>query len=83
MRWQEAWVHARAYGFRLVWGAVDAATVIQVLMELAQLKECQLQGLSLHYLKCFDLIPQAVVLRIARELGMDKEVLRAVAAMYR
>ena len=35
------------------------------------------------YVKCFDLIPQAVVLRIARELGMDNGVLRALAAMYR
>ena len=35
------------------------------------------------YVKCFDLIPQAVVLRIARELGMDDGVLRALAAMYR
>ena len=30
MRWQEAWVHPRAYGFRLARGAVDAATVTQV-----------------------------------------------------
>ena len=71
MRWQEAWVHPRACGFRLARGAVDAATVTQVLLELARLKGWRLEGLSFDYVKCFDLIPQAVVLRIARELGMD------------
>ena len=35
MRRHEAWVHPRAYGFRLARGAVDAATVTQVLLELA------------------------------------------------
>ena len=83
MRWQEAWVHPRAYGFRRAWGAVDAATVTQVLLELARLKGWRLDGLSLDYVKCFDLIPQAAMLRIARELGMDDGVLRALAAMYR
>ena len=63
MRWQESWVHPRAFGFRLARGAVDAATVTQVLLELARLKGWRLEGLSLDYVKCFDLIPQAVVLR--------------------
>ena len=82
MRWQEACVHPRAYGFRLARVAVDAATVTQVLLELARLKGWRPEGLSLDYVKCFDLIPQAVVLRIARELGMDDGVLRALATMY-
>ena len=33
--------------------------------------------------KCFDLIPQAVVLRVAAELGMAPAVCRALGAMYR
>ena len=61
---------------------MDAATVTKVLLELARLKGWRLEGLSLDYVKCFDLIPQAVVLRIARALGMDDGVLRALAAMY-
>ena len=40
-------------------------------------------GPSLYYVKCFDIIPQAVVLRVVRELGMDRGALRALAAMYR
>ena len=62
---------------------MDAATVTQVLQELARLKGWRLEGLSLDYVKCFDLIPQALVLQITRELGMDDGVLRALAAMYR
>ena len=80
---QQDWVHPRAYGFRLARGTVDAATVTQVPLELAQLKRWRLEGLSLNCVKCCDLIPQAVVLRIARELGMDNGVPRALAAIYR
>ena len=29
------------------------------------------QGMSIDYVKCFDLIPQAVVLALALVLGMD------------
>ena len=52
-------------------------------MEPARLKGWRLEGLALDYVKCFDLIPQAVVRRIARERGMDDRVLRAPAAKYR
>ena len=83
MRWHEAWFYPQAYGFRLARGAMDAAMVTEVLLELAWLKGWRLEGLSLDYVKCFYLIPQAVVLRIARELGMDDGVLRALAATYR
>ena len=40
-------------------------------------------GPSLDYVKCFNIIPQAVVLRVAREPGMDRGMLRALATMYR
>ena len=81
--WQEAWAHPEAYGFRPCRGAIDRAGVTAVLLELARLKGWNLAGLSLDYVKCFDIIPQAVVLRLARELGMDRVTLRALAAMYR
>ena len=69
MRWQEAWVHPRAYGFRRAREPVDAAKVTQVLLELARLKGWRLEGLSLDYVKCFDLIPQAAVPREEGPLG--------------
>ena len=40
-------------------------------------------GMSIDYVKCFDLIPQAVVLALALELGMDPGVARALGAMYK
>ena len=62
---------------------MDAATVTRVLLELAWLKGWRPEGLGRDYVKCFDLIPRAVVLRIAHELGMDERVPRALAALYR
>ena len=39
--------------------------------------------MSIDYKKCFDLIPQAVVLLVAAELGMAPAVCRALGVMYR
>ena len=77
------WAHPEAYGFRPCRGAIDGAGVTAVLLELARLKGWNLAGRSLDYVKCFDRIPQAVFLRVARELGVDQGTLRALAAMYR
>ena len=72
MRWWETRAHLRAYRrFRLAWGDVDAATVTQVLLEVARLKGWRFEGLSFDDVKCFDLIPHAVVPRITRKPGLD------------
>ena len=39
--------------------------------------------MSIDYVKCFDLISQAVVLALALELGMDPGTCRALGAMYK
>ena len=39
--------------------------------------------MSIDYKKCFDLITQAIVLRVAAELGLAPAVCRALGAMYR
>ena len=39
--------------------------------------------MSIDYIKCFNLIPQAVVLAQAVELGMDPGTCRALGAMYK
>ena len=83
LRWQETWAHPEAYGFRPARGALDAAAVTQVLLELSRLKGWTLFGVNLDYVKCFDLIPQAVVLRVGQELGLEPGILRALAGMYR
>ena len=83
LRWQETWAHPEAYGFRPARGALDAAAVTQVLLELSRLKGWTLFGVNLDYVKCFDLIPQAVVLRVGQELGMEPGILRALTGIYR
>ena len=40
-------------------------------------------GVSTDYVKCFNLIPQAVVLAVALELGMDPGTCCALGAMYK
>ena len=81
--WQEAWAHPEAYGFRPCRGAIDGAGVMAVIPELARLKGWNLAGLNLDYVKRFDIPPQAVVLRVARELGTDRGTLWALGTMYR
>ena len=68
---QEAWAQPEAYSFRPCRGAIDGVGVTAVLSELAQLKKWNLAGLSPDYVKCFDIIPQALVLRVAREPGIN------------
>ena len=52
-------------------------------MELCRLRGWAVAGMSIDYVKCFDLIPQAVVLALALELGMDPGTCRALGAMYK
>ena len=70
MIWQEKWVHPHAYGFRKKRGSTNAAALIALLIELHTVMRAALKGFGLDYVKCFDLIPQQVVLRVALEQGM-------------
>ena len=81
--WQEAWAHPAAFGFRPARSALDGVAVTQVLLELCRLQGWAVAGMSIDYVKCFDLIPQAVVLALAMELGMDPGTCRALRAMYK
>ena len=64
-------------------GATDAATFISMLIELHKLMKTVLHGFGLDYIKCFDLIPQSIVLHIALMHGMDLGTHRALSGMYR
>ena len=81
--WQEAWAHPAAFGFRPARSALDRAAVTQVLLELCPLRGWAVAGMSIDCVKCFDLIPQAAVLAMALELGMDPGTCRALGAMYK
>ena len=82
MRWQEQWIHPHAYGFRKKRAAADAAAFISMLIELHKLMKTVLHGFGLDYIKCFDLIPQSIVLHIALRQGMDLGIHRALTGMY-
>ena len=51
-------------------------------MELCRLRCRAVTGMSINYVKCFDLIPLAVMVALALELGMDPGNSRALRAMY-
>ena len=54
----------------------------QVLLERCRLRGWAVAETSIDYVKCFDLIPQAVALAPGLELGMDPGTCRALRAMY-
>ena len=76
--WQGAWAHPSAFNFRWAHSALDGAVVTQVLRELCCLQHWSVAGMSIGYVKCFNLTPQAVVLALALELGMDPGACRAL-----
>ena len=71
LQWQEQWIHSEAYSFRSHRGAIDAATVLTLLVELAQALKTPLVGSGTDYTKCFDLIPQAILMALMEEQGID------------
>ena len=54
-----------------------------MLLELCRLRGWAVAGMSIDYVKCFGVIPQAVVLALALELGMDPGTCRALGTMYK
>ena len=82
MIWQVKWVHPHTYGFWKKRGATDATALIALLIELHTVMRAALKGFGLDYVKCFDLIPQHVVLRVALEQGMHTGTHRALSGMY-
>ena len=72
-----------AFGFRSAMSVVHGAAVTQVLLELCGLRGWAVAGMSIDYIKCFVLLPQAVVFALALELGMDPGTCRALRAMYK
>ena len=80
--WQEKWVHRNAFAFRPQKSALDAATLLAPLIERAHLLRQALSGAGTDYMKCFDLIPQQISFRMAREFGLDPKPQAALEAMY-
>ena len=81
--WQESCAHVAGFGFRPARSALDGAALTQVLLDLRPLRGYAVVGMSMNYIKCVDLIPEAVVLALALELGMDPGTCRTLGAMYK
>ena len=79
---QESWADPHAFGFRKKRGAIDAAALIALLIELRNIIQECFTGFGLDYVKCFDLIPQQVVLKVAILQGMHEGTHRALSVMY-
>ena len=54
-----------------------------VLPELCRIWRWAVARMSMDYVKCFNLIPQAVVLALALKPGMQPGTCRALGAMYK
>ena len=81
--WQGAWAHPAAFGLRRTRSTLEGAAATQVLLELCRPRGWAVAEMSIDYVKCFDLIPQALVLALALELGIDPGTCCALGALYR
>ena len=82
LQWQEQWIHRESYGLRPHKRAMDAATVLTLLVELAEVLDAPLVGTGTDYTKCLNLIPQATSMALLELQGMDEGVLRAFRSIY-
>ena len=80
--WHEIWARLVEFGFRPARGLLDAAVVAPVLLKLSGFNGWTVSWMSIDYKKLFNLIPQAIVLRVAAHLGLDARVM-ALGATYR
>ena len=82
LQWQEHLIHRESYSFRPYKGATDAATVLTLLVELAQVLDAPLVGAETDYTKCFTLIPQAISMALLELQAMVEGVPHAFCGMY-
>ena len=66
---RESWAHPAACDFYPAKSALDGAAMTRIPLELRRLRGSAAAGMSIDDVNCFDLIPQAVVLALALEVG--------------
>ena len=82
MLWQERWIAPGQHGARKGHGTEDVYWHLAVRVEEALLDGQPLYGCSLDYAKCFDMVPQKIMMKLAGDLGMSAEILRPLQTMY-
>eukprot|EP01064_Diplonema_japonicum_P010315 TRINITY_DN175_c0_g1_i13.p1 TRINITY_DN175_c0_g1~~TRINITY_DN175_c0_g1_i13.p1 ORF type:complete len:1930 (+),score=452.56 TRINITY_DN175_c0_g1_i13:183-5972(+) len=80
--WQEKWIHDKQYGFRTGFGTEDALLDLALDIEESILEGKPLVGVALDFAKCFDSVPQQLVLELVEDMGMETGILRALKGMY-
>ncbi|KAJ9463785.1 Retrovirus-related Pol polyprotein from type-2 retrotransposable element R2DM [Diplonema papillatum] len=84
MEWQDGWILPSQHGFRRGHRTDDVLMELTTLIEETLLDESKsLYMVALDFAKCFDRVPQGIVLRLAEEIGLDARILRPLRAMYR
>ncbi|KAJ9454695.1 Retrovirus-related Pol polyprotein from type-1 retrotransposable element R2 [Diplonema papillatum] len=84
MEWQDGWILPSQHGFRRGHRTDDVLMELTTLIEETLLDESKsLYMVALDFAKCFDRVPQGIVLRLAEEMGLDARILRPLRAMYR
>eukprot|EP00660_Eupelagonema_oceanica_P019203 gene19203-biopygen19823 len=82
IRWQERWIARGQKGFRQGYACSDVYYEIALQIEEAILCGKPLGGISWDYRKCFDLIPQEILLRLLARMGLDERIGAPMRAMY-
>ena len=83
MRWQETWVLPGQHGCRLAHCTEDLYWRLALRVEEALLGVSpHMWGVSLDFSKCFDRVPQHIVMQVAHRMGAAPNVMRALEGMY-
>ncbi|KAJ9444445.1 Retrovirus-related Pol polyprotein from type-1 retrotransposable element R2 [Diplonema papillatum] len=81
--WQESWAHPDQRGFRKKGRTQEVYWLLAAKMEAALLNDEDLFAVAFDYSKCFDRIPQEIMLKLVEDMGLPPSVLNAVRGMYR
>eukprot|EP00973_Karenia_brevis_P041921 5803289-Karenia_brevis.AAC.1 len=80
--WQESWATEGQHGFRPGHCTHDVFWSLAVKVEAAILEGKPLFGISFDYTKCFDCIPQGILLELIDHMGIAECILKPIRAMY-
>ncbi|KAJ9440233.1 Retrovirus-related Pol polyprotein from type-2 retrotransposable element R2DM [Diplonema papillatum] len=83
MLWQELWIHGSQHGFRHGHSCDDVVMDIALSIEESLTNGTPLCGVALDFAKCFDRVPQALVLDLMEALGLHERVLAPLRHIYK
>ncbi|KAJ9448400.1 Retrovirus-related Pol polyprotein from type-2 retrotransposable element R2DM [Diplonema papillatum] len=81
--WQEQWIHESQHGFRKGHSCDDVVMDIALSIEESLINGTPLHGIALDFAKCFDRVPQGLVLDLVEALGLHERVLAPLRHVYK